>query len=206
MSERYEFRVFAPGRGFTALSRRFEGLLDTVAEEHHEEVYLFSPDSIMAPRTGLKLRNGQLSIKRLVRHSGDLELWRPEIATFPLDRTSGVRVARTCAMPPVPGNGWAEAAHLLRDAEKTPGVFLAHVRKQRHRFARDRLLGEAVRMDVNGAELASLAVESEDATALSRLRIELKLGDRENVSYPRMLQYLAGIAPLPADAAARVQV
>jgi len=205
MIERYEFRVFAPLRGYPELARRFDGLLDAGEEERDQEVYLFALDSA-PPRTGLKLRNGELSIKRLIRHSGDLELWRPETETFPLDRTSGVRVARACAMPPVPGGGWIEAAHLLRDAEKTPGVCLAHVRKLRVRFARGPLQGEAVRMEVNGAELASLAVEGEDSDAVARLRADLDLATWENVSYPRMLQYLSGMAPLPPDAPARVTV
>jgi hypothetical protein len=205
MTDRYEFRVFAPVHRYTALAHRFDGLLDAGAEERGQEVYLFSLDST-PPRNGLKLRNGELSIKRLIRHSGDLELWRPEIEPFPLDRTNGVRIARGCAMPPVPGGGWAEASHLLRDAEKTPNLCLAHVRKLRLRYARGALQGEMVRMEVNGAELASLAVEGEDPAALARLRADLDLAAWENVSYPRMLQYLAGVVPLPADAPARVAV
>jgi hypothetical protein len=205
MSERFEFRMFAPVRRYRSLVQRFEGVLDAGEQERRDEVFLFAP-AILPPSTSLKLQDGRLSIKRLLRHNGDLELWRPEFESFPLDRTSGVRIARSCPLPPVPGGGWAVAAHLLRDAEKTPDICLAHVRKLRRRFARGGLMGEVVKMEINGAELASLAVEGEDATAVSALRADLQLDACENVSYPRMLQYLAGVAPLPVDAAARVAV
>jgi hypothetical protein len=205
MSERFEFRVFAPARHYRSLAQRFEGLLDPAGDGRSEEIYLFAPDAA-PPRTGIKVKSGGLSLKRLIRHAGDLELWRPESVPFPLDRTRGVRIARACSLPPVPGGGWAVAPHLLRDAEKAPGICLAHVRKVRRRFIRGGLLGEAVRLEINGAELASLAVEAEDAEAVVALRAELRLEGRENVSYPRMLQYLAGFAPLPPGAAARVDV
>jgi hypothetical protein len=205
MSERFEFRVFAPVRRYRSLAQRFEGLLDAAGRERGEAVYLFAP-VIAPPRASLKLRDGRLSIKRLLRHNGELELWQPEFEEFPLDRTSGVRIARACSLPPVPGGGWAVAAHLLRDAEKTPDICLAHLRTLRHRFARGGLLGEAVRMEINGAELASLAVEGEDAAAVRQLRSDLQLDECDNVSYPRMLQFLAGLAPLPNDAVARVAV
>lgn len=61
-----------------------------------------------------------------------------------------------------------------------------------------------MRLEVNRAEMASLAVEGEDPERLTELRSALGLGDWENVSYPRMLQYLAGITPLPVAARVRV--
>ncbi|MFU8815340.1 MAG: hypothetical protein ACNA7W_08335 [Pseudomonadales bacterium] len=205
MSERFEFRVFAPVRRYGALVQRFDGVLDAGEQDRREEVYLFGMGAA-TPQTSLKLRDGALCLKRLLRLSGDLELWRPEQDVFPLDRTTGVRIARTGAMPSVPGGGWTLAAHLLRDAEKAPDICLAHVRKLRRKFARGGLCGEAVRMEVNGAELASLALEDEDPERLMKLRAKLQLGGWENVCYPRMLQYLSGMAPLPPGAEARVSV
>jgi hypothetical protein len=205
MSDRFEFRVFAPVRRYRSLAQRFEGVLEAGAHERAQAVYLFAPTPAL-PQGSLKLQDGRMSIKHLVRRSDALELWRPEPGEFPLDRTRGVQIARSCPLPPVPGGGWAVAAHLLRDAEKAPDICLAHVRKLRHTFSRDGLLGEAVRLQVNGAEMASLAVEGEDPEAVLALVLELALADWENVSYPRMLQYLSGVLPLPAEGGARVEV
>jgi hypothetical protein len=205
MSERFEFRVFAPVRRYRSLAQRLEGVLEPGEQQRAQAVYLFSPNPA-PPQASLKLQDGLMSIKRMVHRNGDLELWRPEPEGFPLDRTRGVRIARICPLPPVPGGGWSVAAHLLRDAEKAPDICIAHVRKLRQTFSRGGMQGEAVRMEVNGAEMASLAVEGEHPAAVLALRAELDLESWENVSYPRMLLYLSGVLPLPGDAGARVAV
>jgi hypothetical protein len=203
--DRFEFRVFAPPRRYRELRARLAAAFEERAGDRAEEVYLFAA-APGEPHRNVKLRAGCLSLKHLVRYREGLEQWHPETVEFPLHRTRGVQLARACPVPPVPGGGWDCAADLLRDAEKAPGICLAHVRKRRRRFTADGVAAEVVRLEVNGAELCSLALEGEEPGAVLEVRAALELVNCENVSYPRMLQYLSGLRALPPDAPGRVGV
>ncbi len=78
---RYEFRVFAQNFG---LAEEIVYRYDTTGRRQSREVYVLSAG---CERKNIKLRNGLLDIKLLVRCERKLEQWRPQAKhAFPLPR------------------------------------------------------------------------------------------------------------------------
>jgi hypothetical protein len=83
------------------------------------------------------------------------------------------------------------------------GRAAVHVVKGRRRLQLTDVRAELVEITANGAALESIAIESEDASALHEVAGQVGLADAENVSYALALHRLLGWEPLPEGSADR---
>jgi hypothetical protein len=196
---RYERRIFAPDlsgiearlRVAAPLGRYREGL----------ETYLLLPGR---SDLNLKIRDGALELKRLVRREWGLEQWEPG---FRLDLPAdGVRLGEHLAglvdlgsWLEVPGD-WDTERLLAAIAEAQPGVAAASLFKKRFGFVLDDCLAEVAEVLINGARLMSAAVESELPAAVLALQDRLGMEGLENVGYVLAAERVLGRARLPEDA------
>jgi hypothetical protein len=204
-SPRYEYRIFAPDlheveatvRAMAPLARYRESL----------ETYLVTARG----ESSLKIRDGALELKRRIgrtrKRGSDLEQWRPEPSLgFPLDRLALRRHLEALT----PTN--AQAPQLDDDATASPDALIGALRalpgepaiacvfKRRWGFSLDDCLVELVDVLVNGARIASTAVEAEDPEAVAKLLTRLAIDGRENVGYGRALARVLGLVALPESA------
>ena len=84
---RFEFRTF--GQNFDTAARRMARLSvpvpENVWERHSQEIYIMSRANDL---NNMKIRDGKMDIKTLVREIEGLEQWNPLMKTeFPISRT-----------------------------------------------------------------------------------------------------------------------
>jgi len=200
---RYEFRVFDSPSTLPDMGEQLTTLLGPAGPVTEESAVYFATRG--AEQVNVKLRDGHLDVKRLIALDGALQQWRPDPpATFPLQPSIGSVLRITGGFPRVLCVGGLNALEFLEAAERHEAVRVMHVRKRRWRFEHEGVLGEIVRVCVNGAEVASLALESADCAALAAACRAAGLAAAENVSYPLLLRRLCGLLPLPAEHPARV--
>lgn len=194
---RFEFRLFTLAGERDRLDTVLTDLLGQGSEPMPgQAVYLLKRalDSV-----NFKLRDGKLDIKRLVRHQAGLQQWRPERPSgFPLGPETRLRLQNTYGFPESLLTA-ADVASFLTAAETDSELLTVHVRKQRRHFRRGDLLGETVLITANGAQLASLALESTDPVTLRQALAAVGLAREENVSYPLVLQRVCAMVPLPPE-------
>jgi hypothetical protein len=187
---RFEFRIF--GQTVVPFVARLESLMAESERSESGGVYLLAPEM---DDVNLKIRNGQLDVKRRIAVVDQFEQWCPEpVGTFPLsaaDNGASIGLLDTGAI---------DAADFVgKFLSAAPTHRVMHVLKARRHFARNDLMGEACEVVVNGASIHSVAIEGEDLESLRTLRTAIGLDNAPNVSYVRALQQIAGLQPLPAD-------
>lgn len=198
---RYEFRAFAQCLGMVA--ERLRQLSPCEGIEESIEAYLVSAD--MHDRN-VKVRDGAIDIKRLVARRDGLEQWKPVVKQrFPI---SWEFVAEML----IPIFGSADVNFTTNREQFTApelidelfrpqsGIRVASVYKRRSRFTIAQCAAEMDQLLINGAAIQSVAVESEDPSAVASARNTLGMNDRENINYPLAIQRVLGLLPLPDDA------
>ena len=196
---RYEYRIFSASlRGLEAAVRAEAALL---RYRESLELYLLLPGR---EDLNLKIRDDRLSVKRRIarirRGSRELEQWRPEPELrFPVDPCDLVRYLD--GAPSLPGRPLADRTAVAAAFRALAGGgAVASVFKQRFGFEIDGCPVEIVDLLVNGARLASAAVESEDPDAVVRLLDRLGVAAEENVGYARAIARVTGLSALPEGA------
>jgi len=188
---RWEWRTF--GESFGEADRRFASLTPQDVEES-DEVYLLSP----VVDENVKIRDRLMDIKALQQVNADgLEQWKPVMkAGFPLPAVDVGKVfeALQVAAPPL-----ARAAYtfdqLVEELVKPAGrVRTVAVHKKRARYRLDECPAEMTEVVANGKRVRTVAIESEDPSRVIAAVRGLGLGRFENVSYPRGLKRLIGMA------------
>lgn len=187
---RWEFRLFAPEPGDEA--ERLASALGESGESRSQDIYLLN---LLPAECNVKIRDDELEIKRLIDTADGFERWRPDPALpFPL---------APAAFEGLTGEPTAialdTATFIDRIRRPAGSVAVVHVLKTRRHYQRDDILAETAMLTVNGASLASLAIESTDFDALSALRDSLGLAPADNVSYVRAFLRLTGDERLPDD-------
>lgn len=186
---RWEFRIFTPEPGDEAA--RLESELEEDGQSRSRDIYLLN---LLPAECNLKIRDDELQIKRLIDTADGFEQWRPDPSLpFPLE---------TAAFEGLTGEPTAIAldARTFIDRIRRPAgpVAVLHVLKTRRHFRREDILAETARLTVNGARLATLAIESTNLDALRQLRENLGLCATDNSNYVRAFLRLTGDEPLPA--------
>lgn len=187
---RWEFRIFTPKPGDEAA--RLVSELEETGQSHSGDVYLLD---LLPAECNVKIRDGELQIKRLVDTADGFERWQPDPALpFPLE---------PAAFEGLTGEPTAIAldASTFIDRIRRPAgsVAVFHVLKTRRHFRGGDILAETAELTVNGARLESIAIESTDLDALRELRETLGLATADNSSYVRAFLRLTGDEPLPDE-------
>jgi exopolyphosphatase/guanosine-5'-triphosphate,3'-diphosphate pyrophosphatase len=188
---RWEWRVFAETLGDA--TPLFPASARGPVEESEEVYLLFSTD------TAVKIRHDLLDVKLLREVDADgLERWEPVLKLpSPLSAADVTRVLTTIGVVPPP---LARAAYAFDDllavlAEAGSAVRAIQVRKSRVRYALDGCKAERTAVTADGRTTRTIAVESENRSAVIAAVVALGQDTRLNTSYPRWLTGLGGVAP-----------
>jgi exopolyphosphatase/guanosine-5'-triphosphate,3'-diphosphate pyrophosphatase len=183
---RWEWRTF--GERFGEAEARFAALTPERVQES-DEVYVLSP---VADET-VKVRDGLLDIKHLEHVNEDgLEQWKPVFKEgFPLsaDAAGLVLAALGVSVPSAPSiSGVDDLVEVSRRLVAVP------VWKRRMHYTLGGCMAELTDVRTGAAETRTIAVEAEDPAQVIAAVRELGLGSRPNVSFPRGLKALLGLA------------
>jgi exopolyphosphatase / guanosine-5'-triphosphate,3'-diphosphate pyrophosphatase len=180
---RWEWRIFGtiPGAAEAALAASTPGPV-----EESDELYLLS-----AAGANVKVRSGLMDIKLLREIDGDgLERWEPVLkAGFPLPAAEVSRVfdALGVPAPPLARDAYTLDQLLAEVVEPTHAVWVVRVHKRRRRYALANCMAEVAELEVDGREARTMAVESEDPSAVRAAVRSLGLDSQVNTGYPRGL-------------------
>src|SRR5262245_25064523 len=188
---RWEWRTF--GEGLGAAEDAFAALTPGQVVES-DELYLLA-----ASNGNVKVRDDLLDVKLLREVDADgLERWEPVLkASFPLPATLVPSLFGALGAPPPPLARDAYTLGELLEELVEPGGAGRPVRvhKRRVRYTVGGCMAEVADLDVDGREARTIAVESEDPSAVRAAVRDLGLGGRPNVGYPRGLAALLDAAP-----------
>ena len=190
---RWEWRAF--GADFGAAEDAFAALAPGPVQES-DELYLLS-----AADRNVKVRDGLMDIKLLREVDADgLERWEPVMKQgFPLPAADVARVLDTLGLPP-PARGrdaYALDQLLAELVEPSGAVRTVRVHKRRARYTLGGCSAELADLEVDGQATRTLAIESEDRSAVLAAVRGVGLEGHANTSYPR------GLAALVEDGPAR---
>ena len=194
---RFEFRVFGTSLGMAEQRLRDIAPCESIIESR--EIYLLGHG--IDPDRNVKIRNGRLELKRLIEHRQGLQRWQAAGQwAFPVALDAIEAMLN-------PGHSLSQGRDpaarlslddLLRFTTQTAGkLVLAYVFKRRFRYTLPACRAEFDQLQVNGATIESIAIESVDPQAILESRAAIQLEDLENQSYPLALSRILGIKPLP---------
>ena len=154
--------------------------------EESDELYLLS-----AAGSNVKVRDGLMDIKLLREVDGDgLERWEPVLKVgFPLPAAEVVTVfdALGVPAPPLARDAYTVDQFLGELVDPTRAVRVVRVHKRRQRYALANCMAEVAELEVDGRAARTVAVESEDPSAVTAAVRGLGLDTQVNTSYPRGL-------------------
>jgi exopolyphosphatase/guanosine-5'-triphosphate,3'-diphosphate pyrophosphatase len=192
---RWEWRVF--GEGVDAAERAFAGLSPGPAAET-DELYL-----LVAGAATVKIRFDLLDIKLLREVDPDgLERWEPVTKLgFPVSAAdvSGVFDALSIPSPSLTQDAYT-MDEFVALAKSTGAMRPVEVHKRRVRYELNGCMGELADVEVAGRTARTIAIESEDPSAVIAAVRGVDLDTHVNTSYPQ------GLAALLDTGAARYAV
>ena len=188
---RWEWRTF--GSRFGAAETRFAQRTPTGVQES-DEVYLLSGIT-----DNVKIRDALIDIKVLREVDADgLERWEPIMKqAFPLARADLTHVFDSLHTAPLPlQRSSYTVAQFLDELVVPSGVVRpVKVHKRRVRYAVDGCTSEVTEITAGGKTTRSIAIESENASAVIAARASVGLSGYLNTSYPRGLRALLESVP-----------
>jgi exopolyphosphatase/guanosine-5'-triphosphate,3'-diphosphate pyrophosphatase len=192
---RWEWRTF--GTRFGSAEDRFAALTPGAVQES-DELYLLSGEG-----DNVKVRDDLMDIKvfRETNPAG-LERWEPVMkAGFPLAAADVRRVLESLRLevPPLARESYT-LAEFVDELARPAGVRPVAVHKRRVRYTVGGCTSEVSDVLVDGKPVRTIAIESEDATAVVAAVRSVGLADYLNTSYPK------GLAAVLADAPERYAV
>jgi exopolyphosphatase / guanosine-5'-triphosphate,3'-diphosphate pyrophosphatase len=187
---RWEWRTF--GDDLDDAERRFAELEPTRQQES-EETYLLSSES----DASVKVRAGLMDVKRLEAVDADgLEQWRPVLkGEFPLPAeqvTWLVEEALGTRAPRLARETYSLEELLDDVVGPSPSLQAVAVEKRRKHFPVGTAMAELTELVAGGRSTRTIAVESEDPTAVVAAVAELGLSGRPNTNMSAGLKELVG--------------
>jgi exopolyphosphatase / guanosine-5'-triphosphate,3'-diphosphate pyrophosphatase len=180
---RWEWRTFGPR--FGPAEDHFAALTPREVKES-DELYFLSADG-----DTVKVRDGLMDIKVLKEVNADgLEQWTPVMkAAFPLPVADAAKVFEALRLetPPVARDAYTLEQFIDELASPGSGIRAVPVHKRRARYTLHGCAAELTDVVAEGRRTRTIAVESEDPSAVITAVRELGLGDYLNTSYPRAL-------------------
>jgi exopolyphosphatase/guanosine-5'-triphosphate,3'-diphosphate pyrophosphatase len=188
---RWEWRWF--GHRFGPAEARLAGLPPGAVQES-SETYLLS-----GAGDNVKVRDALMDIKVLREVNQDgLEQWTPVMkAGFPLPAAEVTRVFEALRLdpPPLPRASYDLEQFIEELAVPSGRIRAISVQKRRVRYTVGGCMAELSEVVADGKPTRTIAVESEDATAVIAAVRSLGLGGYVNTSYPRGLAALVDGSP-----------
>ncbi|MFO1205092.1 MAG: hypothetical protein U1E63_05090 [Burkholderiales bacterium] len=188
---RWEWRTF--GSRFGVAESRFAELTPTGVQES-DEIYLLAGES-----DNVKIRDALMDIKVLREVDPDgLERWEPGMKQgFPLEAADVKKVfaSLNLAAPPLHRNAYT-LDQFLDELVAPSGVLRAvNIHKRRVRYKVGGCTSEVTEITAGGKSTRSIAIESENASAVLAAVASVGLTCYLNTSYPRGLRALLDSEP-----------
>jgi exopolyphosphatase / guanosine-5'-triphosphate,3'-diphosphate pyrophosphatase len=188
---RWEWRVF--GDDLAEAEQAFAALAPGPAVES-DELYLLA-----ATRANVKVRDDLLDVKLLLEVDADgLERWEPVMKEgFPLPAAQVSKVFDALGVdpPPLTRDAYSIDQLLAELVEPASAVRPLKVHKRRVRYVLGGCMAELSDVEAEGHGTRTIAVESEDASAVVAAVRGIGLGGAVNTSYPLGLAALVGAGP-----------
>jgi exopolyphosphatase/guanosine-5'-triphosphate,3'-diphosphate pyrophosphatase len=184
---RWEWRTFGAG---LQLPDSAAGILEPGAVAESAEVYLLSRQG----DASVKMRDSTLDVKRLERVADNgLEQWRPVLkAPLPLSSEDAETVLDALGLSPDQVDGEPRDVDGLMSLLGRDDAIAARVHKVRRRFKGAGCSAELTTLTVGEHTVHTIAIESEDAAAVTALVDRLGFALQPNVSMARGLKELIG--------------
>lgn len=176
---RWEWRTF--GAGFGRAEDAFAAAAPTQVQES-DELYLLA-----GTEHNVKVRDDLMDIKVLREIDADgLERWEPVMkAAFPLPPEDASRVCEALDLAsPRAGQTYPLDRFVAELVEPSGGVRVVRVHKRRARYTIEGCMAELTDVVANGGSTRTIAIESEDASAVVSAVRAVGLGGYINTSYP----------------------
>ena len=188
---RWEWRTF--GDSFGQADQYFAALQSSSVQESDELYFLSS-----VADQNVKVRDQLMDIKTLEQVNADgLEQWKPVMkGTFPLPVAEVERVLHQLGLPS-PSLARADytleqfIADLIKPDQRLREV---GVHKRRVRYTVEGCISEMTEIVADGKKIRTVALELEDPAKVIAAVRKLGLDRFQNISYPRGLKQLVGIA------------
>ena len=194
---RFEFRAWA--RNFGLVETRMRAIARCEQIRESTEVYVVSAANA---HNNTKIRDRLMDIKVLVQEKDGLEQWNPRMkGEFPMAADTlkdEVFPAFGVEMPPRKRESYTLEQFLGELVRPHPQLVPVRVFKRRFAFTVNDCITEIAEIEINGAGLQTVAVESVDAPAIRKAMEMLGLEAYENVNYLRAIKRVIGMEPLPA--------
>ena len=194
---RFEFRTWA--RTFGKVEEKMRRLSPCLGIRESTEIYIVSAGN---NENNTKIRDKLMDIKVFITEREGLEQWNPRMkGEFPMKAAAleaDVFPAFGVEMPALERDEYTLSQYL--DEVILPHDRLSAVRvfKRRFAFTINDCIAEHAEIEINGAGLQTVAVESVDVPAILEAKQMLGLDEYENVNYLRAIKRVIGMEPLPA--------
>ena len=193
---RFEFRTWA--RNFGLVETKMRALSPCEQIRESREIYIVSAAN---NENNTKIRDRLMDIKVLVAEKEGLEQWNPRMkGEFPMAADTlrnEVFPAFGVDMPALARESYTLAEYLDEVIRPHPDLAPVQVFKRRFAFTVNGCITEIAEIEINGAGLQTVAVESVDVPAILEAKRVLGLDEYENVNYLRAIKRVIGMEPLP---------
>ena len=193
---RFEFRTWAKNFGLVEKKMRKLSACEGIRES--TEIYIVSAGN---NDNNTKIRDKLMDIKIFVTEKEGLEQWNPRMkGEFPMKAKSLVEEvfpAFEVEMPNLEREEYTLDQYLSEVIDPHQQLAAVRVFKRRFAFTINNCITEIAEIEINGAGLQTVAVESVDVPAILKAKDMLSLNEFENVNYLRAIKRVIGMEPLP---------
>lgn len=193
---RFEFRTWAKNFGMVEEKMRKLSACEMIREG--TEIYVVSDGN---DENNTKVRDKLMDIKVFVTEKEGLEQWNPRMkGEFPMKAAmleEDVFPAFEVDMPKLERDEYTLDQYLAEVIRPHPKLAAVKVFKRRFAFTVNECITEIAEIEINGAGLQTVAVESVDIPAILKAKDMLGLNEYENVNYLRAIKRVIGMEPLP---------
>lgn len=191
---RFEFRIF--GRDLDPIHEKLKTISTNTFFDQHPihspEYYLLSGNN---DTTNCKIRNSKIDIKNLLIEEDELEKWTVHLkAAFPLYRRQIVKEVFPAlwTRAPLLKDGYYDLNQFIDIVLKHDDIQVLSIEKIRLKYQLDKAFCEYARVFVNGAEVKTIAIESEEKNKVLECIERLGIASWENLNYPKALKRIIG--------------
>ena len=193
---RFEFRTWAKNFGLVEEKMRKLSACEGIREG--TETYIVSTGN---NENNTKIRDKLMDIKIFVTEKDGLEQWNPRMkGEFPMKAQSlleEVFPAFEVEMPDLEREEYTLDQYLSEVISPHQQLAAVRVFNRRFDFTINDCITEIAEIEINGAGLQTVAVESVDVPAILEAKDMLSLNEFENVNYLRAIKRVIGMEPLP---------
>lgn len=195
---RYEFRSF--GQNFEMAHYRMSRLSQPVPEElwkrMSDEIYIISTTNNI---NNIKIREGQLEVKTLIRTVEGLEQWDPLMdGRFPVSSDIFLPIFQALNVKvPMSEKSKYTIDEFLQIIRNNPYLQAIRVKKERQEYLVNDTICEYAQVWINGAGVKTISVESNNIEDIKRTISQIGLTGIENINYLEAMKRVTGIIDKP---------